>query len=142
MNKHLLLILLGFVSLSAVASEEILTLECKHIKTDFYDSKNNIKETKRNLSPKSIILDLEQKTVTTGQGKRTFEERSIEVVWQYKDEMPKTEKFKAVTWYYNHSLDRVSGSYEIREAFCIEGRSQCSRQDDEYYTCSKKEELF
>ena len=131
-----------FLSSNLLGSDDPLILSCKHIKTDFYDHKNNIDETKRNLEPKSIILDVNKKTAETSQGKKTFEDRGIEVFWQYKNEVPRTELFSAVNWYWNHTLDRVSGSYVIEEAFCVEGQSQCSRQDDEYYSCSKEEKLF
>ena len=67
---------------------------------------------------------------------------NIEVWWQYKNEVPATDNFNAVNHYWSHILDRVSGSYIIKEAFCIEGHSQCKSQGDEYYSCSKQEELF
>lgn len=131
-----------FFSQTTISSEEALTLSCKHIKTDFYDYKNNIEETKKNLKSKSIILDLKTKTASTSQGKKAFKDRGNEIWWQYKNEVPATDRFNAVNWYWNHTLDRISGSYVIEEAFCIEGQSQCARQHDEYYSCSKQEQLF
>ena len=142
MYKVLTIIIFIFFSQISFASDETLTLSCKHIKTDFFDYENNIEETKRNLKPKSIILDLEKKTANTTQGKKTFKDRGVEVWWQYKNEVPATDNFKAVNWYVTHKLDRVSGSYVIEEAFCIEGKSQCQKQDYEYYSCSKQEKLF
>ena len=142
MYKVLTIIIFIFFSQISFASDETLTLSCKHIKTDFYDYENNIEETKRNLKPKSIILDLKKKTAKTTQGKKTFKDNGIEVWWQYKNEVPATDNFNAVNHYWSHILDRVSGSYIIKEAFCIEGHSQCKSQGDEYYSCSKQEELF
>tara|TARA_B110000259_G_scaffold150655_1_gene170174 strand:+ start:239 stop:667 length:429 start_codon:yes stop_codon:yes gene_type:complete len=142
MYKIFTIFIFIFFSQISFATDETLTLSCKHIKTDFFDFENNIEETKRNLEPKSIILDLEKKTANTTQGKKTFKDRGVEVWWQYKNEVPATDDFKAVNFYWNHTLDRVSGSYVIEEAFCIEGQSQCAKQDNEYYSCSKQEELF
>ena len=140
--KQLLTILCLVLLSSYSYSEETLTLACEHEKTDFYDLENNIEETKTNLQSKSIILDLENKTVTTGQGKISFKEREVEIWWQYRNEMPATDGFKAVKSYWFHNLDRISGSYFVQESFCIEGRLPCTIRWDEYFKCSKKEKIF
>ena len=134
--------LLTLLLLSPLAFTEELTLACEHKKTDFYDYDNEIDEIKRNLRSKSIVLDLENKTAQTNQGKKSYKERDVEIWWQYRNDVPGTSTLKGVKWIWNHTLDRFSGSYLIEESFCVEGRTICSRQEDAHYECAKKEKIF
>lgn len=136
-------ILLTLLLLSPLAfAEDTLTLACEHKKTDFYDYDNEIDETKRNLRSKSIVLDLGNKTAQTNQGTKPYKERGNEIWWQYRNDVPGTNTLKAVKWFWNHTLDRFTGSYVIEESFCVEGKTICARQEDAHYDCAKKEKIF